>query len=221
MLEIWGRKNSGNLIPVIWTVGELGLEFERHSVGGSFGGLDTAAFGKLNPNRRIPTINDDGRVLWESQAIIRYLSSEYGAGTLWSTDAYQRAIADQWPEWTKTTVLPHLMTVFFGCVRTALEKRDPEAIAAGARAYAEALELIEQQLRDRPFIAGEDLTMGDITLGAYACRYYNVAIERPSRPRVEGWYDRLCARPAYQERVMIPFGSSPQEWLALERAGAG
>ena len=56
-----------------------------------------------------------------------------------------------------------------------------------------------------------------ITLGAYAYRYYNVPVEHPSRPRVEAWYERLCARPAYREHVMIPFGSTPEEFEARER----
>ena len=71
MLEIYGRKNSSNVIPVMWTVGELGLEHQRHNIGGSFGGDDTEEYARLNPNRLIPTIRDDGFVLWESMAITR------------------------------------------------------------------------------------------------------------------------------------------------------
>lgn len=218
MLEVWGRRISGNVIPVMWTMGELGLEYTRHRVGGGFGGLDTDEYLALNPNRKIPTICDEGNVLWESNTIIRYLSARYGEGTLCPTDLYQRALADQWLEWTKTTVLPHLMTVFFGNVRVPVAERDPEGIAAGAKGYAAALAIVEDQLSDRAYLLGDSLTMADITLGAYAYRYYNVPIERATQPRVEAWYERLCARPAYQEHVMIPFGSSPEEFQALERA---
>ena len=68
MLDIWGRKNSSNVIPVMWVVGELGLEHQRHNIGGSFGGDDSEAFLQLNPNGLIPTISDHGFVLWESSA---------------------------------------------------------------------------------------------------------------------------------------------------------
>jgi glutathione S-transferase len=51
-------------------------------------------------------------------------------------------------------------------------------------------------------------------------KYYNLDIERPALPNLEAWYARLCERPAYQLHAMIPFGSSPQEWLELEKAGA-
>ena len=83
MLEIWGRRNASNVMPVMWAVGEMNLPHRRHDLGGSFGGVDTPEYLALNPNGRIPTLRDDGFVLWESNAIVRYLSRRYGRGTLW------------------------------------------------------------------------------------------------------------------------------------------
>ena len=201
----------------MWTIGELGLEYTRYPVGGQFGGLDSDQYRALNPNGRIPTIRDDGKVLWESNAIIRYLAARHGEGTLCPVDAYQRALADQWLEWTKTTVLPHLVTVLFKTTRVPVEDWDVEAIAAGAQGYADALTVVDEQLAGRDYLLGEQLTMADITLGAYAYRYYNVPVERPPRPRVEAWYERLCARPAYREHVMIPFGTTKEAFTERER----
>ena len=104
MLEIWGRRNASNVIPVMWAIGELDIPNLRHDVGGSFGGLDTAEYLAMNPNGRIPTITDDGCTLWESNAIIRYLSAKYGEGSLWNPDPAARSLADRWMEWFKTTV---------------------------------------------------------------------------------------------------------------------
>ncbi|MBS37680.1 MAG: glutathione S-transferase [Thiotrichales bacterium] len=220
MLEVWGRRISGNVIPVMWTVAELGLEYTRYNVGGGFSRLDTEEYSALNPNHKIPTIRDHGRVLWESNAIIRYLSRQYGVGSLWPTDDTELALADQWMEWTKTTVLPHLAAVYLGIVRTEPVQRKPEAIAAGAKGFADALEIADRQLSSSLFMVGDQLTMGDITLGAYVYRYFNLDIERPSLPNVEVWYRRLCDRETYQKHVMVPFGSSPAEFNALEQAVA-
>src|ERR1700761_5473457 len=96
MLKIYGRHNSINVQKVLWAVGELGLAHEHIAVGGAFGGLDTEEFAALNPNRRVPVIDDDGTVVWESHAILRYLAAKHGAGTLWPEDAGVRAQADQW-----------------------------------------------------------------------------------------------------------------------------
>lgn len=220
MLEIWGRKNSNNVIPVMWTVSELGLEHTRHNVGGSFGGLDTDEYGRLNPNRTVPTINDDGFVLWESTPIVRYLSRRYGAGSLCPEDPEQAALADQWMEWFKANVFLSFIPIFFGLVRMPREQSDPEKIAEAARTAGEKLKILDRHLEGRHFVVGDDLTMGDIPVGTWAFKYFTLPIERPSLPNVEAWYARLCERAPYQTHAMNPFGSSPEEWLELERAGA-
>jgi len=220
MLEVWGRKNSSNVIPVMWTVGELGLEHVRHNIGGSFGGDDTEAYARLNPNRLIPTIDDDGFVLWESMAITRYLCRRYGLGTLCPSDDRQAALADQWMDWYKSSLTPSLMPIFVNLVRTPQDQRNEEVIKRCTAATIGYLELLDRHLQGRSYILGEHFSMGDIPLGAMLYKYYNLAIERPAMPNLEAWYARLCERPAYQRHAMIPFGSSPQEWLALEKAGA-
>ena len=217
MLEVWGRKNSSNVIPVMWVVAELGLEHTRHNVGGSFGDLDTDAYGALNPNRTIPTINDDGLVLWESNAIIRYLSRTYGAGSLWPEDPRSVAQADQWMEWCKLNVMPTLIQAFFGLVRTAKEQQDLEKVAEHARVVGQKMQIFEQHLDGQQFVVGDTVTMGDITIGAASHKFFTLDFERPELPNVQAWYARLCEREAYKTHAMNPFGSSPEEWLALEK----
>ena len=132
MLRIWGRTNSSNVQKVMWVVAELGLAHERIDAGGAFGHLDSPEYLALNPNRLIPTIEDDGTVIWESNAIVRYLAARYGAGGLWAEDPAVRSAADRWMDWQLTTVQPGLQPVFWGLIRTAPDKRDTAAIQAGA-----------------------------------------------------------------------------------------
>ena len=221
MLEIWGRKNSSNVMPVMWAVGELGLDCVRHNVGGSFAGLDSDKYGRLNPNRKVPTIRDGDLVLWESNVIVRYLSRQYGTGSLWPTDVRTLALADQWMEWHKTTAYPEFFPIFWGLVRTAADQRSEQDIATSATALSLKLAMLDNWLSDHRFVAGDALTMGDLPLGTLVYRYYHVEIDRPDFPHMRSWYQRLCDRPAYQQHVMIPFGSSPKQWLELEQAGAG
>ena len=220
MLEIWGRKNSSNVIPVMWTVGELELEHLRHNIGGSFGGDDSEEYYKLNPNRLIPTMNDNGFVLWESMAITRYLCQRYGRGSLWPVDPRQAALADQWMDWYKSCLAPNLMPIFFNLVRTPKAEQDPLKIEDFTQATINTLRLLERHLETRYYIVGESLTMADIPLGAMMYKFFNLEIERPRLPNIEAWYARLVDRPAYQTHAMIAFGSSPQEWLELEKQGA-
>ncbi len=220
MLEIWGRPYSSNVIPVIWTAEELGLEFRLELAGGSFGRLDTEDYAKINPNRMIPAIRDGDFALWESHAIIRYLCSRYGMGTLCPEDAETRAVADQWMEWCGTRAFPPVIWAFFATVRTEPEKRDPAVIARHSGEAAEIFPILDAHLADRAYVAGDTFTMADIPLGAVAYRYFNIDIDRPGLPNMEAWYARLCERPAYQKHVMRFFGTNPDEWQALERASA-
>src|SRR5207248_962223 len=95
MLKVWGRASSLNVQKAMWTVGELGIAHERLDVGGRFGGLDRPEYLRMNPNAKIPTIDDDGVIVCESIAVVRYLCARYGEGGLWDPDPGVRAQADQ------------------------------------------------------------------------------------------------------------------------------
>ena len=204
MLRIWGRTNSLNVQKVMWAVAELGLEHERIDAGGAFGRLDTAEYGRLNPNRWVPTVVDGDLVVWESNACVRYLAARYGEGSLWPVDPGVRARGDMWMDWTSTTVGPDLGVPFWQLVRTPAEKRDLPAVAAAAQRLGPVWSRLDAHLADRRFVAGDRLSMGDIPAGVAFWRYRNLAIERPPLPNLQRWSAELETRLAYQTHVMLP-----------------
>ncbi|HYA46984.1 MAG TPA: glutathione S-transferase [Burkholderiales bacterium] len=204
MLKLWGRINSINVQKVLWALGELEVPYERTDAGLQFGVVNEPFYRKMNPNGRVPTIEDDGFVLWESNAIVRYLSAKHGAGTLWPNDLRQRADADRWMDWATSTLAPAITPVFWGLIRTPPEKRDPKAIDEGAGRLGQAFEVLEQSLEGRDYAAGKPFTMGDIPLGAFVYRWYSLELKRPKLPRVEAYYRRLQQRPAFKKHVMLP-----------------
>jgi len=204
MLKIWGRPNSINVQKVMWTVAELGVAHERFDAGGAFGGLETDAYTALNPNRRIPVVEDGELALWESNAIVRYLAAKYGAGTLWPEDPGLRSLADRWMDWQVTTLLPQLHVIFWGLIRTPEPARDNDKIAAAAEAILPIWDLLDEHLRVRRFVGGPELTMGDIPLGCAYWRYRNLPVEQSSLPNIDHWYSRLEERPGYRQHVMLP-----------------
>jgi len=220
VINIYGRKNSSQVIQVMWAVGELGLDHVRHNVGGSFGGLDTDEYKQMNPNRLVPTIEDNGFVLWESYAIVRYLSKEYGEGSLWPKSNQEIARADQWMEWTNSRFMDTFFPAFWQLIRTPAAEQDVEKIEKAATDTGTLLQIVENVLQGQTYIAGNSLTMGDIPLGAMMFKYFTLDIDRPSLPNIESWYGRLCDREAYQQHAMTPFGTSSEEWFAIEQAGA-
>jgi glutathione S-transferase len=203
MLRIWGRVNSVNVKKALWAAEELGLKYERIDAGMQFGVTRTAEYRKMNPNSLVPTIEDEGFVLWESHTIVRYLAAKHAAGTLWPTDLRVRAEAERWMDWA-FTFQNAMRDVFWGLIRTPPEKRDLKAIEAGARRSADLMQIAEETLEKRPFMAGERFTMGDIPIGCEVQRWMRVPIERPRLPHVEAWFERLRARPAFLRIVDVP-----------------
>lgn len=209
-MHIWGRANSVNVQKVLWCCVELGIGFERTDAGMQFGRVDTPEYRALNPNGRIPTLVDGDVVLWESHAIMRYLAlkqAEAGAAvSLYPAGAVQRARTERWLDWTLATLQPAERDLFWGMVRTRPEARDMARIRAGAAASGAAWRLLDDHLAGgRNFVEGDQLTLADIALGAYARRWFGVAVEdRPELARLRAWYDRLSERPGFIRHVAPP-----------------
>src|SRR6202030_2493801 len=131
MIKIWGRNTSVNVQKVMWAVGELELPHERIDIGGAFGKNREPAYLAMNPNGLVPTLEEDGFLLWESNSIIRYLAAKFGAGTLEPADLRTRALASKWMDWQLSVLGPAITPVFWGMIRTPPEKRDHKAIDEG------------------------------------------------------------------------------------------
>jgi len=207
MLTIWGRKTSSNVQALMWAVGELGLAYQRHDIGHRYGGNDTPEFLAMNTNGTVPVLRDgEGEPLWETGAILRYLSSSYAPESFWSADPAKRAQVDKWAEWAKINVtLGFTEPVFWRVVRTAPSKQDPVAIAQAATKLDQVLEIAERQLTQNAFLAGDALTLADIQFGHVLYRYFDIAIPRPARPALQRYYEMLTQRPAFAEHVMVSY----------------
>ena len=203
MLTIWGRLTSINVQKVVICVNELGLAYERIDAGGKFGGLDTPEALARNPNALIPVIRDGDFVLWESNAIVRYLSRAYGAGSLWPDDPRTVADADRWMDWQCTTLNPALFDAFWNTIRVKPEDRSEAAVAASAAKTERLLAMLDAHLAARSHVAGA-YTMGDIPLACTAHRWYGLPLERRRHPHVEAWLERLRARPACASVLTYP-----------------
>lgn len=204
MLKIWGRTTSINVQKVLWCCAELNLPYERVDAGGKFGVNNTPEYLAMNPNGLVPTISDDGLVLWESHAIVRHLSRKHGKGTLWPNDEKACADADRWMEWYSTTLWNNLRPIFWNLVRVEPGKRDLKAVEEGRSKLADNLKIVENNLAHRSFMAGGALTMGDIPMGVAVHRWFNLPIERPNYPRLAAYYERLRQRAAYAQHCAVP-----------------
>ena len=213
-ITIWGRPTSICTQRVLWACAETGVEFDltlasatmgpdgHVSTGAEpFGSVTAPWYRAMNPNGTVPTIDDGGFVLWESNAIVAYLAHKYGRGRLGEERPEAAGRALQWMAWTNEHLEPHLHTLVMELSRLREDLRNPEAAAEAARSMAPALAVLDTHLARHPYVAGDRFSMGDIPTGAAAYRWQVFGQEGPPIPHVEAWLARLGEREGFRRHV--------------------
>jgi len=204
MLKIWGRNTSSNVQKVLWALGEMKLPFERIDVGGAFGKTKEPAYLAMNPNSLVPTLEEeDGFTLWESNSIIRYLAAKHVGRVLEPADLKVRAQAHKWMDWQLSVMGPAITPVFWGLIRTPPEQRDAKAIATGKEKTIAAAQIMDAQLGQTAYLAGNEFSYGDIPVGIMIYRYMQLIPERPATPHLDRWYAAISSRAAFKEQVAV------------------
>lgn len=204
-LQIWGRANSVNVQKVLWCCSELDVPFQRIDAGMQFGRNTDVDYLAMNPNGRVPTLVDGDFVLWESNAIMRYIALRFDTtGALYPSAPQLRGGVERWLDWTLTTLQPAERPLFWGLIRTAPADRDMAAMQAAADANAALWRIVDAQLARRACLEGDGLTLADIAMGCYARRWFGVeGVARPALPHLARWYDAIARRPGF-ERYVAP-----------------
>ncbi|HEY8382271.1 MAG TPA: glutathione S-transferase family protein [Microvirga sp.] len=199
MLTIYGHAGSINVRKVLWTCVELGLPFRRIDWGGPARSVQDADFLKLNPVGLIPVLEDRGEVIWESNSIVRYLARREGREDLLPREALACAGVEKWMDWQASDFNNSWRTVFQATIRRNPAYQDEGAVAASWGQFCAMVGVIEAQLaRTGAYVAGPDFTCADIVIGLSVHRWRSIPLERPSFPRVERYYERLCERDGFR-----------------------
>ena len=203
MLKIWGRKNSINVQKVILCVDAIGVAHERIDAGMGFGVVDTQEFRANNPNSLVPMIDDAGFILWESNAILRYLCAKFGGEAFYPADLRLRADLDRWMDWQQTTLGGPVNALFWGMVRKPGSRRPEELEQARARAEA-AFALLDDMLAKRAYISGRSIGMADFAIAPTMHRWLNLPAVRPKFAAIGRYYEALMARPEAADTLVLP-----------------
>ena len=201
MLQILGRKTSGNTQKVLWCCDELCIAYEREDVGRGFGRNHEPAYLALNPNGRIPTIVDDGFSLWESNVIVRYLCAKHGMGTLCPSEPQRRADAERWMDWQQTTLRPRFHALSDALQKTSPTPPDKTVLKSLEKTLCDAWQILDAQLAKQSYVAGGNLTMADIPFCYVIHRWYKLPVEHIGFTNLKAWYEMLCERPAFRRNI--------------------
>src|SRR5215207_2503034 len=201
MLKIWGRATSSNVQKVLWCCAELGIPFERVNLGGPYGGNRDTEYLALNPNGLVPTVKDGDLIMWESNTICRYLCATRNGERLYPRDPAARTHVERWMDWQLAVIGPPMGQLLMGLVRSSPETRDNAAIEAARRRAATAWNIVEEEVRGQPYLAGAELSLAEIVLGTQIYRWFAFPIERPDLPNLRAWYNRMRERPGFKKHI--------------------
>ena len=203
MFQIFGRTRSINVRKVLWTCDEIGIAYEHAELPAGVTSLRDPAYLALNPNGLIPVIRDGDFVLWESNAICRYLAQKHGRADLLPAEAARRALVEQWMDWQVTELNGAWVYAFLALVRKDPAHTDPQQIAASAAAWNRQMGILDDQLRKTGgHVAGASFTAADIVVGLSVHRWLSTPIAHADCPAVPTYYDQLRRRPAFPRHAV-------------------
>jgi glutathione S-transferase len=211
-MKLYGRRSSINVQKVLWCLGELGAvegrDYERIDAGLDFGVVNTDEYLSLNPNGLVPTLVDGGFVLWESNAIVRYLASAAGDEALLPVEPQKRANVERWMDWQLETLWATLRVAFLGLTRTPGPQRDYDAISKAHADAGRMLAIVDKVLSAQAYVAGAEFTVADIGICLSAHRWFSLAGDfrhalepAPLLRFVAEWHRNLSSRQAFKDAI--------------------
>lgn len=203
MLTIYGRANSSNVRKVLWLCHEINLPYERLDYGRGFKDAKSPEHLAINPNGYIPTIIDEGFILWESNSIVRYLARKHERDDLLGKDLQTRALVEQWMDWQLATLGPRIFPIFTYQI-VGNEKFGSAEIQSEATANANSLMgILDDQLgKTGAYVAGPSLSCADFPVGMFTHRWISLDFEKPVYQHINAYYELLKQRSAFRDVII-------------------
>ncbi len=192
MLRIYGSANS-RTIRVLWMAGELGIAYEQKDWLPRSPETRTPEFRALNPNGRVPVIDDDGFVLSESMAINCYLAKKHRSA-LYPADPKHEALALQWSLWETDRLDRQIVDYVRHTSALPAAERKPELAAAAWKDVVPAFDVLETVLTKSRWLAGPEFSVGDLNVAS--ALYRALTVDLAKWPRVQAWLKTCWERPA-------------------------
>lgn len=179
------------------------LPYETHLVDMRNNEHNSPAYLDINPNHQVPTLIDGDLKIHESNAILRYLCNRHQLENWYPSDPAARAKVDQWLDWTQCRLSPAVVGIVLNKVFLG-DKGDKAAIEKGRQQMEELSQILEVQLSQSPFVAGDYVTIADLALASSICQL-GFANEIPTSPGIQAWYDKVSALEGFQRSLPQQF----------------
>lgn len=207
MLNLYVFPPSPRAFKVIALAAHLGIDYEKRIVDLTKGEQRRPEFAKLNPNQRMPVLEEDGFVLWESNAILQYLADKKPASGLLPADPRGRADVTRWQCWDLANWDPACaIMIFERLVKKLLHIGDPDPveIARGEERFHRVAAVLDAHLKGREYITGDKLTVADFSIGAPLNLAAPAQLPVSGYAEIRRWHANLSELPAWRQSIAIP-----------------
>jgi glutathione S-transferase len=191
-MKLYDMELSGNCYKVRLMCALLGLQYESAAVDLWKGEHQSAAFLQLNPRGQVPVLEDEGARIWDSSAILLYLARQYGGERWLPLEAKAMAEVMQWLSVSQNEIL-------YGLARARAAKKfnRPGDIEQCQSLGKQALEILDQHLSNKPWLAGEQATIADIACYPYVALAPEGGVSLENFPAIRLWLKQIQALPGY------------------------
>jgi glutathione S-transferase len=194
-MKLLGRKTSGNVQKVMWMLEELKLPYTREDYGRQFNNnTQSPEYLSMNPNAKVPTLVDGEVVIWESNTILRYLATRENS-ELYPADPGKRTHVERWMDWQLAALNGPYLAMFKDS-KLEPEKRSPD-FAAQQKDLGAQLSILDRTMKK--WVAGDEMTIADISLGPIVYRCLRFPIELPALPNLKRWDAAVSGRDAFKK----------------------
>uniref|UniRef100_T1GW10 Glutathione S-transferase 1-like n=1 Tax=Megaselia scalaris TaxID=36166 RepID=T1GW10_MEGSC len=192
---LYGFDLSPPVRAVLLTAKALDLDFEYKQVNTYLGENKTAEYLKKNPQHTVPTLEDEGRCIWDSHAICAYLAEKYGStDSLYPTELMKRAHVDQRLHFDSGTLFTCLKSVAL-----ALRTGQPITDDIMTSVY-QAYEFLKLFLANSLYLVGDLVTIADFScVSTLSSLDIFLPVDGEKFPKIKGWFERLKILPYYEE----------------------
>ncbi len=207
-MKLYVLPPSPRALKVIALKNHLDLNCEIHLVDLGKGDQLSPEYIAMNPNKKMPVLEDNGFVLWESNAILFYLAAKKPESGLWPSDVQRQADVLRWLAWESA----HWDAEACGAVGyekvsktvLGLGAADPVFVARGEQNFTRFATVLNESLKGRTWLAGHDLTIADFSVGVWTPSAQLLGLPIAKYPEILRWYDGLAALPAWQASLVRP-----------------